>query len=1070
MIDYLYLRLSVAANEFLERLLTNHPSSFLHPMRKGFLLAADKKKRRAQSRHVGDSNGKRHDETLPRANGKAGLSMKQGFLLQSSPTRRKCKQQESLSDRKNLDGKDTTKATPPPQSVAMKKRDVTSTSAALLDLEDGETLNDDKDSSPSLINFIANSSNDHRDDEVSDSKQSPIMVEMDDGPITVIEEKTVDDVGRIDSANDDRVCSEENAAMPNNYTAAIEMDSFAFASEVSQLLSRLRRALKSNDQSKRTDVTNNSLIGVRQFMNQKSEKLIKAFVEKHTCIDASEEQELRLQQLWRITLQQIAQESPVSFSKKKKKRSTYSVSPQFALGIGILEFSKPIGVALESIATLLSSLASSIVEPNSCDEEKEKRHKIEAIGAILLVLCHFRCMNIETIEEETASNGFERIEASILLDIIIPALQSIVVNGQKRTYLSSTASDAFFELIEIIPRVQSIGFHSSIASPQVIWKDILPRIEEMIDVKRRWMAKSEGVTSSEIRVTPTLFCNAPFKLILPPILDYISHTCSSTSISCILCNVMEACAKEHADDFVGCLIISAQRHENCKLIFENNGENWKSMLLESGNDFAYRNILLATAKSMVDMPSSAVPLSLFSSLVGLTNDLDTTDSEQKILKATVSVVRFAVNELKLPRDFDSGDEQSVFKRFSPLLILRRLPKAYYQILHKHMLSTESSRTVMHELATELANEIRAHALKNDEGNLAREQKMLLAQVAGHCLPFSITPSDLNESPIALFDLFEKTFSATLDNMRFESKSSLDLQNIHESKLALFAVCQHISGASNDDVGGTAFVKVASFVFDFLYESQTTCGGEHIRQELAKLHTGCLHFLGVVFDSLFARKVKSSVEQNGPESNHCRNKFLDGLIRTFDDASSIVFNGAIPELQGRYFQASTRISIFNAMVTYAQNCTTEDQRLALFASELLPSLLKWVDEGAIDDDIRHPLCVAASLQVVYTILAKLGSFDWVNVSESKFVRLTLRCALKSLCNEERAGVYSPLRLVSMKVILTVIAIKQDLAEYFERDEIRRAVMVVRGAANRDESQEVRQLAFKILPYLEHTIHS
>ncbi len=1041
-------------------------------MRKGFLLTADnkEKKRRAQNYE------KRHDETKPLANDGAGLSMKQGFLLRSSPTatRRKCTQKERLSGRKGFDDRDATKATPPPQPIGNRKLIVASTSAALLDLEensDGAPPNDDIVSSPALINFIASSveSNEHRDDEISNGKQPPIMVEIDDGPVTVIEERTVDDVGRVDSANDADVCRKENAANAND-TAAIELDSFAFASEVSQVLSSLRRALKSNDQFRRKDETNNSLIGVRQVMNQKSEKLVKAFVEKHIiCIDASAEKELRLQQIWRTVLQQIAQESP----KKKKKRSAYSVSSQFALGIGILMFSKPIGVALESIAGVLSNLASSIVAPISCDEEKEKRHKIETIGAILLVQCHFRCMSIETSEEETVINEFDRIriEASTLLNKIIPALQSIVVNGQKRTYLTSTASDAFFELIEIIPRLQSIGFHSSIASPQVIWKDILPRIEEMIDVKRLWTTKNEGATTSEKRVIPTLFYNAPYEVILPPLLDYISHTCSSTSISCLLCNVMEASAKNHADDFVACLIISAQRHKNGKSIFENNGENWKSLLLESVNDFAYRNILLATAKSMVDMPSSTIPLSLFSSLVGMTNDLDKTDSEQKILKATVSVVRFAVDELRLPRDFHNRDEQAVFKRFSPLLILRRLPKAYYQILHKHIVSdTESSRTVVHELAKELANEIRAHALNNDEGNLAREEKLLLAQVAGHCLPFSVTSSDLNELPIALFDLCERPFSDTLANMRCTSKSSLDLQNIHESKLALFAVCQHIPGASDEGVSGTVFVKVALLVFEFLYESQTTCGGEHTGQELTKLHTGCLHFLGVVFDSLFARKAKSSVEQIEPEAKNCRNKFLDGLMKTFDDTISIVFYGAIPELEGRCFSASTRVSIFNAMVAYSQSCTTEDQRLALFASELLPALIKWVDEGAIDDEIRHPLCVAASLQVVYTILARLGSFDWVSENESKFVRLTLRCALKSLCNEEGAGICSPLRLVSVKVILTVIAIKQDLAEYFERDEIRRAVVVVRGAVNRDESQEVRQLAFKILPYLEHMIDS
>eukprot|EP00985_Skeletonema_marinoi_P003445 scaffold1484_cov90-Skeletonema_marinoi.AAC.6 len=418
----------------------------------------------------------------------------------------------------------------------------------------------------------------------------------------------MDDVGSAEPANDKYVCKEENTATSNaNDTAVNEMESFAFASEVSQLLSRLRRALKLNKKSKRKDETDDSLTGVRQFMNQKSEQLIKAFVETHMmCLDASVENKLRLRQLWTLILQQIAQESPTSSLKKTKKKSTYAVSSQLALGLGVLEFSKPIGVALESIADILSDLASSmIIQPRSCDEEKQKRYKTEAIGAILLLRYHCRCMSIEASGEQTVvneTNRLERIEkeTSMLLNKVIPALQSVVRNGLKRTYLSSTAADAFFELIEIFPTIQSSGFRSSIASSHSIWEDILPRIEEMIHVKRLWMSKNEDDTSSElkIRATPTLFCNAPCQVILPPVLDYLSHRYpSSTSISCILCNMMEANAKERATDFVGCLILSAQRLENCKLIFEDNGGSWKSLLLESDEDCAYRNVLLAAAKA-----------------------------------------------------------------------------------------------------------------------------------------------------------------------------------------------------------------------------------------------------------------------------------------------------------------------------------------------------------------------------------------------------------------------------------------------------------------------------------------
>lgn len=1056
-------------------------------MRKGFLLANKKETRRTQLLREKDYD--RSSQT----HGASRLSMKQGFLLRSSSsaeTRRKCNQQ-----RKAGDGAMAT--TLLPQCTVNKKRVVTATSAALLDVEnsmdktdgDGAPTNDNIVPSLSLIKLVDSSvestctshSDDDGDESTIYSRQPKIIVETDDRPVAIIAEENFDNVRQADSTNVNGECREENDSLDT----ANEMHCFAFAYEVSQLLSRLRRTLKSNDQSKmKKDVTNESSIGVRQFMNKKSYQLIKAFVEKH--LDASK-RELRLRQLWTLILDQIAQENTAS-SLKKKKKSINSISSQLALGVGVLEFSNPIGLALESIATVLSSLTSSFVQPINCDEEKQKRHKIEAIGAILLIQYHFRCMSIEASDEQTVentTNKFERIEieTTMLMNKIVPELQSIVVNGQERTLLSATAADAFFELIEIFPRVcelhESSGFSASITSP-LVWNDILPRIEEMIDVKRRWATKNNGGASNKIRATPSLFCNVSCQVVLPPLLEYMSHRYttsnipSSTSISFLLCDLMMANANEHADDFVGCLILSAQRLKTYRVMFQKNGGIWKSSLLASDEVSAYRNVLLAAAKSMVGMPSSTIPLSLFSCLVDTSYDVDATDSERKILIATVSVIRFAVGELRHCREFDIEDEQLVFNRFSPLLILRRLPKAYYQSLLSS--DTEISRTAMCELATELASGLKAHALKNDERNLALEEKALLAQVAGHCLPFSVTP-DVNDSPISLFDLCKNPFFTTLDVLSTESITSLGVQSIRESKAALFAVCQHIPAANDDDISGDALINVASFVFDFLLKSQTKYVDETER-ELAKLQTGCFHFLGVVFDSLFNRKAKySTVPQIKSDEHNCRKDFLCGLKMVFDMTTSVLFNGAIDKQR---FSASTRTSIFNSMIIYSQSCTTEDQRLASFASEVLPVLLAWVDEGPVDDDIRHPLAVAASLQIVYTIFAKIGSFDWVtdvcNESEADFVRLTLRCALRSLCVEgANIVIVSRLRLAALKVILTVIAIQpkksgQNMVEYLEPIEVRHAVASVRGAANGDQSREVRQLAFEILPHLEHMIDS
>ena len=81
---------------------------------------------------------------------------------------------------------------------------------------------------PSLFNVIATAEestccdNDRRDDEASDCKQPPIMVEIDDdGPMTIIADNTSDDAGSTtDAANVNDLCKGETNARISNDTAA----------------------------------------------------------------------------------------------------------------------------------------------------------------------------------------------------------------------------------------------------------------------------------------------------------------------------------------------------------------------------------------------------------------------------------------------------------------------------------------------------------------------------------------------------------------------------------------------------------------------------------------------------------------------------------------------------------------------------------------------------------------------------------------------------------------------------------------------------------------------------------
>ena len=217
-------------------------------MKKGFLLADNKeKKKRTQQRVVADGSSEssipKNDRCIktkkpPQTTG--SLSMKSGFLLQSA-SRRKCNQ----SDESKVDDK----ATNHQQCTAVNnlRNDSATPSAALLEFEDSldkpggdKIVPDDIAPTPSFI-FAT----DAEESKCSHSDRPPLIVET-GRPIEEIS-KTI--VCEEDPENGDNKadCNNEENNISADTTADMK-DAFAFANEVSQFLSRLRRALKSSNQ------------------------------------------------------------------------------------------------------------------------------------------------------------------------------------------------------------------------------------------------------------------------------------------------------------------------------------------------------------------------------------------------------------------------------------------------------------------------------------------------------------------------------------------------------------------------------------------------------------------------------------------------------------------------------------------------------------------------------------------------------------------------------------------------------------------------------------------------------
>ncbi|KAL7458363.1 hypothetical protein ACHAWC_009934 [Mediolabrus comicus] len=241
-------------------------------MKKGFLLADNKEeKKRTQKRIVADGSNlssapkkdtrciktKKPPQTA--GSGAGSLSMKSGFLLQSA-SRRKCNQ----SEERKIDNKATNQ-----QCTAHNKRrnDSATPSTALLEFEDSLDKSDDgnihtnRDIVPTPSLIVAT---DAEESKCSHSDRPPLIVETDGRPIEEIS-KTI--VCEEDPENGDNNADCKNQG--NNISAdttADTKDAFAFANEVSKFLSRLRRALKSSNQSKKRD--KGSTIGIKPSLNR----------------------------------------------------------------------------------------------------------------------------------------------------------------------------------------------------------------------------------------------------------------------------------------------------------------------------------------------------------------------------------------------------------------------------------------------------------------------------------------------------------------------------------------------------------------------------------------------------------------------------------------------------------------------------------------------------------------------------------------------------------------------------------------------------------------------------------
>ena len=643
---------------------------------------------------------------------------------------------------------------------------------------------------------------------------------------------------------------------------------------------------------------------------------------------------------------------------------------------------------------------------------------------------------------------------------------------------------------------------------------------------------------SRLRSNPSLYTNVPYILLVPKIVVYLvdcyakrNSDAGVSSLAGVLCNIMQNSVESgRAEEIMRCIVSSLHNidengtnpaSESWTAFFNKNGPLWRVALCNtaSTSDSAYGYILLAAARTMIEMPTSSTPLAALASLVD--NEFDgkssTNDAESRVEKriflATSGIIHFSMSEIYSPY---KEDEMSIFSRLAPLLILRRVPRSYYRVVHRRLSSDKDTCAAMVRLASCLADALKTLAVKTCPISLDTEQKKLIAELLGHCLPLTsrgidrlCSSSESDELHVSLYgNICKGIFSDILKSLRVDhdnmSKVDLDIirmSDVSQAKAVLYAICHHVPLALDDD-DGEELIHVASFAFEILNsQPAAACGTTTvpITNEMTMLQSGCAHYLAVCVDSLAYRKA-NAIEavnstplivdlgiQKDSRDSQVRNTIAGALLQIFNEIVTIITTGKSNTGINRttiHIFPSCRTAMLNSIVMLVQSSKADDHRLHWLASNLLPPLVRWTSNGPNDENIHHRLCLAASLQVIYTLLARCGTFDWLPrkihqglIMETDFVCSTLQCALTSFhtSGTNDAPATTALRLAALKVILTVLALHQstvlghaehDLKGYLSPVEIQKAISAIHGAANVDQNSEVRRVANQLLPHIIH----
>ena len=536
-------------------------------------------------------------------------------------------------------------------------------------------------------------------------------------------------------------------------------------------------------------------------------------------------------------------------------------------------------------------------------------------------------------------------------------------------------------------------------------------------------------------------------------------------------------------------------------------------------DHSFGNLLASVGKAMFAEPSSMVRLTLLGGIVGDSIDesaLLKKTSRQQILCAITGMVQLCVAELEMVDHCLAGKEE-IFRRLSPLLLLRRFPAIYFQVARIQALRDDQGLyDSLRGLARQLSRRLGIGTSVQESTRLAytSEERRLAAEVAGRCLPFGdpVQIRNSSASPTVPFSAYSTichpSFATALRAITVHVNAGEAVESTKQMRAALYAACHHVPNVHQNDLcKEDAYRFTASVVFNVINMNADELE-EDISQELVQLQAGCIEFIASCIERTLqdsAQKALSSheslVREESGTSTEAGNKECDdafgcayNAVESIQDICrttiSIIQLGSAPchwlDMARRIFQlpngprefsVAARTCLWNAVVIVSQRCAENGDRLNLFAKSTASWVVEWGTSGAtVNVDLRHPLCVAGALQVVFILITRTKLFACLGqnkenqrVTVRNVHRWALNCIKYQSKNSNDGDDYSrrTLRRAALKLLLALITVDQlsrddtALPNSLGPSELGETFTMLQSIANLDSDQDMQKMANSLL---------